>query len=71
MSKSDEESKMFMQLMEIDMNNYLKKKLKEIDSKAHQTSKVSACMSLKDYYERFCARKDNPTFNMIEVDLKR
>ena len=28
-------------------------------------------MSLKDYYERFCNRLDNPTFNMLEVEIKR
>ena len=28
-------------------------------------------MALKDYYERFCDRRDNPTFNLIEVELKR
>jgi len=28
-------------------------------------------MALKEYYEKFCDRKDNPTFNMLEVELKR
>ena len=28
-------------------------------------------MSLKDHFERFCSRPDNPTFNMLEVEIKR
>lgn len=28
-------------------------------------------MSLKEYYERFCAEIMNPAFNLIEVEIKR
>jgi hypothetical protein len=26
---------------------------------------------MQDYYERFCNRRDNPTLNLIEVELRR
>ena len=57
--------------MEIEFRGYLRKKMNEIDNKIQKISKVNVCMGMKDYYERFCDRKDNPTFNMIEVELKR
>ena len=57
--------------MDLECQVYLNKKLGQVDSKAHSHSKIHMCMALKDYYERFCDRRDNPTFNLIEVELKR
>lgn len=28
-------------------------------------------MALMDYFERFCNRRDNPTMNVIEVEVRR
>ena len=50
---------------------YIEKKLNMIEKKANNTSKINACMSLKEYYEKFCNRFDNPTFNMLEVAIKK
>ncbi|CDW77050.1 UNKNOWN [Stylonychia lemnae] len=71
LQKNDLENRLFMMNLELNMSNYIKRKLKDIDQKMNPQSRVNACMALKDYYERFCDRKDNPTFNMLEVELKR
>ncbi len=45
--------------------------MQNIDNKTNNISKVALCMFLKEYYEKFCSRLDNPTFNMLEVEMKR
>lgn len=71
LKKSDEEKKIFKQLLECAFNDYLKKKFTEIDNKPNNQSKINMCMSLRAYYENFSGRSDMPTFNMLEVELKR
>jgi hypothetical protein len=29
------------------------------------------CLSLKDFYEKYCFSRINPTLNLIEMQLKR
>lgn len=45
--------------------------MEQIDNRTNYISKVNLCYKLKEYFERVCNKLDNPTFNMLEVEIKR
>lgn len=57
--------------MESALDSYINRKIQSIEVKVNLISKVALCQSLKEYFEKFCSRQDNPTFNLIEVEMKR
>lgn len=70
-NKQSEDDVLWKKLFDHKSKEYLSKKLRDIDNKANNMQKVNTCLTLIDYYERFCNRLDNPTLNMIEVEMKR